>query len=100
MLTAFQCEVVAFQSEYGDLFCYDCAHAMLNEGALPSVEPVIRYSLDEYQEQQGYEYCGEEEAPWGEGSTECACAPEILCDECGTELVEAYYDAYFHEKED
>ena len=99
MLTAFQCEVIAFMSEYGDLFCTQCAHSMLDEGCLPSVEPVIRYSLDEEQTYRAEDFCA---ATWDDDPpyTECDCSPAIYCDECGTELVESYYDAYFHEKED
>ena len=88
MLTAFQCEVVAFSTEYGDLICYDCAHAMLNEGLESATfYPVIRYSLDEEQVARADWYIDEA----GHCAT-CQCLPDIYCDACNIELVAAYVD--------
>jgi len=56
MLTAFQCEVVAYVGD-GDVYCPDCAleHVEL-EGQTLSERAIIRYTLDE--EFPGGAWCG------------------------------------------
>lgn len=80
MLTAFQCEVVAGYTEYGDILCLSCAEDEWTK-------PLIRYALDEEQvarnegvmdDPRHVEYCG--------------CLYALECDSCTAELVEAYDD--------
>jgi len=88
MLTAAQVQVVAFQTPWGEMFCSECTHSRLDDGGGPDVEgfePVIQYSLDEYQaetefEREDYPECSEE------------CSPMAIdCESCGAELLAPYH---------
>lgn len=88
MLTAYQCELVAFSTEYGDILCRQCAHDQLDEGLENATfYPIIRYDLDEEQVARADWYI--EEAGHVE---DCQCLPDICCDACCVELVAAYKD--------
>jgi len=107
MLTAYQCEVVAFVTD-GGIICRDCAIARLDRGELDSeVSPLIRYSLDEEQSVMSedwvnWDYDAEEIRDTEDGrfalihgrwhAEGCACGPAIFCDDGGEELVEEYVD--------
>lgn len=89
MLTAYQCETIAYMTE-GELLCPDCAYDA-NAGL---ADGVSRYGLDEWQSEVAYsdEWCAVggyvEVRP---ENWECnGCAHAVYCDECGTELVEEY----------
>lgn len=109
MLTAFQCEVIAYWTEDG-LVCAECATGTLeSEGgdAVAGYTPVIRYSLDEEQTAEAEEYIRWDDADdireedgerfaliGGVWHVEaCACAPALYCaDDSSHELLEAYTD--------
>lgn len=68
MLTGYQCEIVAYLSDY-EYLCRDCAASetsaltvekadlgLANSGGL---DPIIRYLLDEYNSERLYEYASE-----------------------------------------
>jgi len=90
MLTAAQCEVVAFASENGEIFCTECAHNAMDEGEdVSGYSPWIAYVADEYQSERANELGIEDGLP--EGCTE-DCMPFALeCENCGGEIVEAYH---------
>jgi hypothetical protein len=88
MLTAYQCETIAYMTD-SELLCPDCAYDA-NAGL---ADGVSRYGLDEYQTASAYddEWCVtggyyEDLTDW-----ECnGCARAVTCEQCGTELVEEY----------
>lgn len=93
MLTAYQCETVAYQTEYGDLLCPDC----FDRGD-DFARPLIRYSLDEEQTYRAEDgYCAVTEDSW-DNESGCGCEPAIYCDHCYAELLEEYVDTYYHEQ--
>lgn len=104
MLTAYQCETAAYQTEDGELLCPEC----FDRGDTLA-RPVSRYALDEEQSARGqdafsWEYDAESYGTvkyFGRVSfvggiwhvEDCACESALYCDACGsTELVEAYTD--------
>jgi hypothetical protein len=89
MLTAFQCEVVAGYTEYGDILCADCC---VDEWT----KPLIRYALDEEQVARGEDYYTDED----NHADECGCLPALWCDSCGAELVEGYVDTQCEDKQE
>jgi len=99
MLTAAQVEVVAYSTPWGEFFCPECTVGRLEQDGGPGVEgfePVIAYSLDEYQGEISSEMYREGDAP--EGCTD-ECAPyQVVCESCGTELVEPYH--YGHQEDE
>ncbi len=67
MLTGYQCEVVAFQTD-GALICPECATKRYGEARVAATErglgygdisPLIRYSLDEWEGERVYELARE-----------------------------------------
>jgi len=98
MLTAAQCETVAYVNEYGEFRCVECTHTLLeDEGgdAVAGFRPWSRYELDEYQVETSIEY--QEQGEY-EGCTD-DCAPYAVdCEGCGAEIVEPYH--YGHEVAD
>lgn len=63
MLTGYQCEVVAFQTD-GEFICYDCAVKEWSTVRVEKIErgldsfdvsPIIRYTLDEINGENAYE---------------------------------------------
>jgi len=82
MLTSYQVEVIAGVTEHGEILCLVCA-------ASEFTKPLIRYALDEEQEARGESYF---EAGYDGHSEECGCAPELTCERCDGDLVEAYDD--------
>lgn len=106
MLTAFQCEVVAFWTD-GGLVCRDCAvRDFEDQGGerVSEYRPVIRYGLDEYQSESSYDWDGEcplgNETPIRAGEDSCSCAHAVVCDDCGDEILEAYEDDWSHVAEE
>jgi hypothetical protein len=91
MLTAYQCEVIAYWEEDG-LLCLDCAYEA-NAGLQGAMS---RYAVDEYQSERAYDdtWCdvaGYVE-DWPEGWVCGGCAAAVTCEQCGAELVEEYCD--------
>lgn len=102
MLTAFQCEIVAYALD-GAILCHGCAvkrtssvtvekaDAGLSHG-FSDLSPWIRYTLDEYIGQNASEYADEEVGQWShENAAEWDAAFEsypdwLYCDGCGAEI--------------
>jgi len=102
MLTAAQCETVAYTTPWGEFFCAACTVDRLETdggGGVEGFEPVIAYSLDEYQQEASYNDRQEDDfAERYPGCTDDCVPRSIECDACGRELVEPYH--YGHETED
>jgi hypothetical protein len=100
MLTAAQCETVAYSTPWGEFFCTGCAVARLEDeggGGVEGFEPIIRYSLDEYVSETNAERADDREESYPDCTDDCE--PFGLdCEACGNELVEPYH--YGHETED
>lgn len=69
MLTAYQCETVAYRTEDWELLCYNC----FDNGA-DFACPVSRFALEEELN----------------GPEECDCFDPISCSRCDEELMEGY----------
>jgi hypothetical protein len=99
MLTAAQCETVAYTTPWGEFFCSECTVGRLEQDGGPGVEgfePIIAYSLDEYASEMNAdlvddrpEDCTNECEPFG-----------LNCDSCGRELVEPYHYGHQEYSED
>lgn len=113
MLTAFQVERVAYVGD-GEIVCRACAVAEYeaieagdgqdstplddmswaeDDQAIEVVlgyAPVSRFEMDEYDASASADGLGD-------GHEECACTLGVNCDECGGEIVEAFYDDYEHQ---
>jgi hypothetical protein len=99
MLTASQCEIVAFVTD-GGIICHDCAVsrfgemgvAALEEGLaefLPQdVSPLIRYELDSFQGEDLWERCREDTETDEEAQElfDSRSDEGYPCDECGQEI--------------
>jgi len=99
MLTASQCETVAFTTPWGEVFCVECTHARLEQdggGGVDGFEPMIRYSADTYAGEESNQRAGEDGLP--EGCTE-DCEPfGLYCAaDSSHEIVEPYH--YGHDAE-
>ena len=90
MLTAAQCEVVAFANEFGEIYCADCAHEMMDGGEdVSGFAPWIAYVADEYVGENANERVSEEGLP--EGCTE-DCEPfGLYCERDGRHEIVAPY---------
>jgi len=86
MLTGYQVETIAYMTEYGELLCPDCFD-IGDELA----RPVSRYSLDEWQAEQAYDFEWYEDD--GIDHAEVGCMPAIN-DENGHELVEEWHEEH------
>jgi hypothetical protein len=97
MLTAFQCETVAYIANDCEIVCPDCAELVRGDGP---TKPIIRYELDS---EQGERWAGESpEDIWGEDEAaehSEECVPGIYCESCGNELVEEYHYGHAEESE-
>lgn len=86
MLTSYQCETVAYVTEYGDLLCPDCF-----ENGGDFAKPVIRYSLDEFQSGTGDDWCSHR-GYYDYDGEECGCEPSVNCSGCDDALLESWED--------
>jgi hypothetical protein len=97
MLTATQCEIVAYYiPEHGEFICRECAAKATSqltvekadEGLVGDrLQPIIRYELDEYASSNLWEYLSEEyegaELEAAYNAAEC----QEPCGDCGTDLL-------------
>lgn len=100
MLTAHQCEIIAYIGD-GEIICRECAVAQestvtiekLDAGlsACTSLQPLIRYEVDEYNSERAHEYVEYELGlTWSDDPDAYDKAfedyPKECCGSCGAEL--------------
>ena len=98
MLTASQCEIVAYYiPDHGEFICRECAAKATSQLAVEKadegltgdrLQPIIRYSLEEYASENLWEYLAEEHEE-GDALNAAFDAAELQesCGDCGDDLL-------------
>lgn len=94
MLTSYQVQTAAYQTEDGELLCESC----FDEGEF-FCRPVIRYELDEQETAMSVDW-----EPWVDDEEHhvyyCECCMPVWCDRCAGELTDGYVDSACADKQE